>query len=149
MKDLRVKSLSVTPASDPWSSESSGSFVTLQLIPGLSWFDSGESLDPGLDSEFLRPLVNPTPAEKKVLFFLFIFFLVSNPKQDHRDQTCFLYAALGSLEDRLLHFKALELPIGNRRRGRSPRRSTRQQIRGREGAFRENSRRVKLIGFTR
>lgn len=67
-RDLRIKDLPVTPASDPWSSESSGSFVTLQLIPGQSWFDWGESLDPGLGSEeFLRPLVNPTPAEKKVL----------------------------------------------------------------------------------
>lgn len=67
-RDLRIKDLAVTPASDPWSSESSGSFVTLQLIPGQSWFDWGESLDPGLDSEeFLRPLVSPTPAEKKVL----------------------------------------------------------------------------------
>uniref|UniRef100_H3DCX5 Neurocan b n=1 Tax=Tetraodon nigroviridis TaxID=99883 RepID=H3DCX5_TETNG len=66
--DFQIKDLTVTPASDPWSSESSGSFVTLQLIPGQSWFDWGESLDPGLDSEeFLRPLVNPTPAEKKFL----------------------------------------------------------------------------------
>ncbi|CAG07718.1 unnamed protein product [Tetraodon nigroviridis] len=59
---------SADASSDPWSSESSGSFVTLQLIPGQSWFDWGESLDPGLDSEeFLRPLVNPTPAEKKTI----------------------------------------------------------------------------------
>lgn len=58
---------SLTSAPDPWSSEFSGSFVTLQLVPGQSRFDWGESLDPGLDSEeFLRPLVNPTPAEKKV-----------------------------------------------------------------------------------
>lgn len=73
-RDLRIKELTVTPASDPWSSESSGSFVTLQLIPGQTWFDWGESLDPGLDSEeFLRPLANPTPAEKKVLMRFFSF----------------------------------------------------------------------------
>lgn len=83
-RDLRIKELTVTPASDPWSSESSGSFVTLQLIPGQSWFEWGESLDPGLDSEeFLRPLVNPTPAEKKVLLQSSASFLVSSPKQLH------------------------------------------------------------------
>ncbi|XP_041658499.1 neurocan core protein-like isoform X2 [Cheilinus undulatus] len=54
--------------SDPWSSESSGSFVTLQLIPGQSLFDWGEPLEPGPDSEeFLRPPVPPTPADKKVI----------------------------------------------------------------------------------
>lgn len=67
-RDLRINDLTVTPASDPWSRESSGSFVTLELMPGQSWFDWGDSLDPALDSEeFLRPLVKPTPAEKKVL----------------------------------------------------------------------------------
>ncbi|XP_056277119.1 neurocan core protein-like [Pseudoliparis swirei] len=58
---------SIDPSSDPWSSESSGSFVTLQLIPGhlLDW---GEPLEPGPDSEeFLRPPVTPTPADKKVI----------------------------------------------------------------------------------
>ncbi|XP_034557946.1 neurocan core protein-like isoform X2 [Notolabrus celidotus] len=56
------------PSSDPWSSESSGSFVTLQLIPGQSLLDWGEMLEPGPDSEdFLRPPVEPTPAEKKVI----------------------------------------------------------------------------------
>lgn len=80
--DLRLKDLAVTPASDPWSSESSGSFVTLQLIPGQSWFDWGETLDPGLDSEeFLRPLANPTPAEKKVLLQSSFSFEVSTSKQ--------------------------------------------------------------------
>ncbi|KAM3604453.1 uncharacterized protein V6R79_011196 [Siganus canaliculatus] len=55
-------------SSDPWSSESSGSFVTLQLIPGQSSLDWGESLEPGPDSEeFLRPPVEPTPADKKVI----------------------------------------------------------------------------------
>ncbi|TDH05541.1 hypothetical protein EPR50_G00123310 [Perca flavescens] len=55
-------------SSDPWSSESSGSFVTLQLIPGQSLLDWGEPLEPGPDSEkFLRPLVHPTPADKKVI----------------------------------------------------------------------------------
>ncbi|KAG8014107.1 Neurocan core protein, partial [Nibea albiflora] len=59
---------STDASSDPWSSESSGSFVTLQLIPGQSVLDWGESLEPGPDSEeFLRPPVHPTPAEKKVI----------------------------------------------------------------------------------
>ncbi|TNM97766.1 hypothetical protein fugu_014012 [Takifugu bimaculatus] len=59
---------SANASSDPWSSESSGSFLTLHLIPGQNWFDWGESLEPGLGSEeFLRPLVNPTPAEKKAI----------------------------------------------------------------------------------
>lgn len=41
--------------------------MTLQLIPGQSILDWGEPMEPGPDSEeFLRPLVNPTPAEKKV-----------------------------------------------------------------------------------
>lgn len=64
---MRVIQLNVSSASDPWSSESSGAFVTLQLIPGQSVLDWGETLEPGSDSEeFLRPLVDPTPAEKKV-----------------------------------------------------------------------------------
>ncbi|XP_029310015.1 neurocan core protein-like isoform X2 [Cottoperca gobio] len=55
-------------SSDPWSSESSGSFVTLQLIPGQSILDWGEPLEPSPDSdEFLRPPVQPTPADKKVI----------------------------------------------------------------------------------
>ncbi|KAI3374351.1 hypothetical protein L3Q82_006189 [Scortum barcoo] len=55
-------------ATDPWSSESSGSFVTLQLIPGQTFADWGEPLEPGPDSEeFLRPPVQPTAAEKKVI----------------------------------------------------------------------------------
>ncbi|XP_042354489.1 neurocan core protein-like [Plectropomus leopardus] len=59
---------STDPSSDPWSSESSGSFVTLQLIPGQILSDWGEPLEPGPDSEeFLRPPVHPTPAEKKVI----------------------------------------------------------------------------------
>ncbi|CAJ1072085.1 neurocan core protein-like isoform X1 [Xyrichtys novacula] len=54
--------------SDPWSSEPSGSFVTLQLIPGQTLLDWGELLEPGPDSEeFLRPPVEPTPADKKVI----------------------------------------------------------------------------------
>lgn len=74
MDDLRVKYFTATSASDPWSSESSGSFLTLHLIPGQNWFDWGESLEPGLVSEeFLRPLVHPTPAEKKVLLHLNLF----------------------------------------------------------------------------
>ncbi|XP_028283455.1 neurocan core protein-like [Parambassis ranga] len=59
---------SVDPSADPWSSESSGTFVTLQLIPGQSSYDWGEPLEPGPDSEeFLRPPVQPTPTEKKVI----------------------------------------------------------------------------------
>ncbi|XP_019963642.2 neurocan core protein-like [Paralichthys olivaceus] len=59
---------STNASSDPWSSESSGSYVTLQLIPGQSSLDWGEPLEPGPDSEeFLRPPVHPTPAEKKVI----------------------------------------------------------------------------------
>ncbi|XP_037644279.1 neurocan core protein-like [Sebastes umbrosus] len=57
----------IDASSDPWS-ESSGSFVTLQLIPGQSLLDWGEPLEPGPDSEeFLRPPVHPTPADKKVI----------------------------------------------------------------------------------
>ncbi|XP_038125930.1 neurocan core protein-like isoform X1 [Cyprinodon tularosa] len=53
---------------DPWSSESSDSFVTLQLIPGQSSFDWGELVEPGLDSEeLLQPPVHPTPVEKKAI----------------------------------------------------------------------------------
>ncbi|XP_047445642.1 neurocan core protein-like [Mugil cephalus] len=55
-------------SSDAWSSDSSGSFVTIQLIPGQSSFDWGEPLDPGPDSEeFLQPPVHPTPVEKKAI----------------------------------------------------------------------------------
>ncbi|KAF0047041.1 hypothetical protein F2P81_000674 [Scophthalmus maximus] len=59
---------STDASTDPWSSESSGSYVTLQLVPGQSSFDWGEPLEPGPDSEeFLQPPVHPTPAEKKVI----------------------------------------------------------------------------------
>lgn len=59
--------LFVPSATDPWSSESTGSYVTLQLIPGQNSLDWGEPLEPGPDSEeFLRPPVHPTPTEKKV-----------------------------------------------------------------------------------
>uniref|UniRef100_A0A8C7ZQB1 Neurocan core protein n=1 Tax=Oryzias sinensis TaxID=183150 RepID=A0A8C7ZQB1_9TELE len=55
-------------STDPWSSESSGSFVTLQLMPGQSSFDWGDPAEAGPDSkEFLRPPVHPTPTEKKVI----------------------------------------------------------------------------------
>lgn len=114
-RDLRIKDITVISASDPWSSDSSGSFVSLQLIPGQNWFDRGESLDPGLDSEeFLQPLVKPTPAEKKVLLQLSFFLSVNNPKQCHRDQKR-LPCLLGCPKDRLIHFKALELPVGSGR----------------------------------
>ncbi|XP_074544598.1 neurocan core protein-like [Halichoeres trimaculatus] len=59
---------SADASSDPWSSEPSGSFMTLQLVPGQSLLDWGELLEPGPDSEeFLRPPVEPTPADKKVI----------------------------------------------------------------------------------
>ncbi|XP_037537264.1 neurocan core protein [Nematolebias whitei] len=55
-------------STDPWSSESSASFITLQLIPGQNSFDWGDLQEPGPDSEeFLRPPAHPTPAEKKVI----------------------------------------------------------------------------------
>ncbi|KAM6990402.1 neurocan core protein-like isoform 1-T2 [Tautogolabrus adspersus] len=64
--DLEEEASLASP--DSWSSDSSGSFVTLQLIPGQSLLDWGESLEPGPESEeFLRPPVQPTPAEKKVI----------------------------------------------------------------------------------
>ncbi|XP_034051858.1 LOW QUALITY PROTEIN: neurocan core protein-like [Gymnodraco acuticeps] len=59
---------SADASSDPWSAESSGSFVTLQLIPGQILSDWGEPLEPGPDSDqFLRPPVHPTVADKKVI----------------------------------------------------------------------------------
>ncbi|XP_026169648.1 neurocan core protein-like [Mastacembelus armatus] len=59
---------SADPSTGPWSSDSSGPYVTLQLIPGQSSLDWGEPLEPGPDSEeFLRPPVHPTPADKKVI----------------------------------------------------------------------------------
>ncbi|XP_068422341.1 neurocan core protein-like isoform X2 [Clinocottus analis] len=66
--DLEEEASAHNASSDPWSSESSGSFVTLQLIPGQHLSDWGEPLEPGPDSEeFLRPPVNPTPADKKAI----------------------------------------------------------------------------------
>ncbi|XP_072220103.1 neurocan core protein-like isoform X2 [Leuresthes tenuis] len=66
--DLEEEASPHSASVDPWSSESSGSFVTLQMIPGKSSFDWGEPLEPGPDSEeFLQPPVDPTPAEKKVI----------------------------------------------------------------------------------
>ncbi|GLD58592.1 neurocan core protein-like isoform X1, partial [Lates japonicus] len=59
---------SADASADPWSSESSESYVTLQLIPGQSSLDWGEPLEPGPDSEeFVQPPVHPTPADKKVI----------------------------------------------------------------------------------
>ncbi|XP_062285211.1 neurocan core protein-like, partial [Scomber scombrus] len=58
---------SADASSDLWSSESSDSYVTLQLIPGQSSLDWGEPLEPGPDSEeFLLPPVHPTPTEKAI-----------------------------------------------------------------------------------
>ncbi|XP_068196849.1 neurocan core protein-like [Antennarius striatus] len=52
-------------SSDPWRSESPGSFVTFQMIPGQSLL---ETLEPGPDSEeFLLPPAPPAPTEKKVI----------------------------------------------------------------------------------
>ncbi|KAM9720131.1 neurocan core protein-like isoform 1-T2 [Menidia menidia] len=66
--DLEQEASPYIASTDPWSSESSRSFVTLQLVPGQSSFDWGEPLEPGPDSEeFLRPPVDPTPTEKKVI----------------------------------------------------------------------------------
>lgn len=76
---VRISQLIASSASDPWSSESSGSYVALQLTPGQSSLDWGEPLEPGPDSEeFLRPLVNPTPAEKKVGLGLSLYFSIKN-----------------------------------------------------------------------
>lgn len=62
-------------ASDPWSSETSGVYLTLQLGPDQSSLDWGESLEPGPDSEeFLRPPATPIPAEKKVDLVLSCYF---------------------------------------------------------------------------
>lgn len=69
-------------ATDPWSSESSGAYVTLQLIPEQSSLDWGELLEPGPDSEeFLRPPVHPTPAEKKVHPLLIFCYKVWNTEK--------------------------------------------------------------------
>lgn len=63
-----ITHLTVFSVSDPWSAESSGSFVTLQIIPGQSSLDWGEPLESGPDSEeFIQPQL-PTPTEKKVCF---------------------------------------------------------------------------------
>ncbi|XP_057712441.1 neurocan core protein-like [Corythoichthys intestinalis] len=55
----------INASSDPWSSESPQSYVSLQIFPGQS-IDWGEPLEPD-SPEFLRPPVVPTPAEKKVI----------------------------------------------------------------------------------
>ncbi|KAM8838530.1 neurocan core protein-like [Synchiropus picturatus] len=55
-------------SSDPWSTEESGSLVTLRLTPGQSSLDWGEFLEPGPDSvEFLQPSELTTPSEKKAI----------------------------------------------------------------------------------
>ncbi|XP_041847825.1 neurocan core protein-like [Melanotaenia boesemani] len=66
--DLDEETFPHSSSIDPWSSESSGSFMTLQLNPEQSSFDWGEPLEPGPDSEeFLQPPVDPTPAEEKAI----------------------------------------------------------------------------------
>ncbi|XP_061695787.1 neurocan core protein-like isoform X2 [Syngnathoides biaculeatus] len=54
--------LGINASSDPWSSES---YVKIQVFPGQS-IDWGEPFEPD-STEFLRPTVFPTPAEKKVI----------------------------------------------------------------------------------
>ncbi|XP_035993963.1 neurocan core protein isoform X1 [Fundulus heteroclitus] len=66
--DLGEEESSNSSTVDPWSSESSDLFVTLQLSPGQRLFDWGELMEPEPDSgEFLQPLVHPTPTEKKAI----------------------------------------------------------------------------------
>ncbi|KAF7661781.1 hypothetical protein LDENG_00254430 [Lucifuga dentata] len=66
--DLEEEEATLQSASDPWSSEFSGVYMTLKLSPDQSSSDWGEVLEPGPDSEeFLLPPVPPTPAEKKVI----------------------------------------------------------------------------------
>ncbi|PWA25117.1 hypothetical protein CCH79_00005216 [Gambusia affinis] len=66
--DIEEEESSNRTSLDPWSSESSESFVTLQLTPGQSSFDWGELPEPGPDSgEFLQPPAHPTPTEKKAI----------------------------------------------------------------------------------
>lgn len=53
----------VFSATDPWSSESSEGYVTLQLSPGessLAWGDLGD-MDPD-SGAFLRPPATPSPS---------------------------------------------------------------------------------------
>ncbi|XP_077472115.1 neurocan core protein-like [Stigmatopora argus] len=57
--------LNVNASSEPWSSESSQSYVSLQIFPGQS-IDWGEPFEPD-SPDFLRPPVVPTPTEKKVI----------------------------------------------------------------------------------
>ncbi|XP_061551139.1 neurocan core protein-like isoform X2 [Phycodurus eques] len=57
--------LGINASSDPWSTESSESYVSLRVFPGQS-IDWGEPFQPD-STEFLRPSVFPTPAEKKVI----------------------------------------------------------------------------------
>ncbi|XP_034039882.1 neurocan core protein-like isoform X2 [Thalassophryne amazonica] len=55
-------------SSDPWSSESSGMYVTLQISSEQSSFKWGDPLEPGPESEeFLRPPVSPTTVMKKTV----------------------------------------------------------------------------------
>ncbi|XP_028987073.1 neurocan core protein-like [Betta splendens] len=59
---------SLDESTDRWSSDFSGSYVTLRLIPGQSSLEWEDPLEPGPDSEeFLRPPVYPTATEKKVI----------------------------------------------------------------------------------
>lgn len=78
---VRISRFIVSSASDPWSSEPSDSYVAFQLTPGQSFLDWGELAEPGPDSEeFLRPLLNPTPAEKKVGLGLSLYFSIRKSK---------------------------------------------------------------------
>lgn len=75
----------VSPASDPWPSESPEQYVTLHIGPGQSTLDWGDPLELRMDSDmFLRPQLPattyppPTSTEKKVCpgFALPLFIII-------------------------------------------------------------------------
>lgn len=108
--------LIVSSASDPWSSESSGSFVTLQLIPGQSVLDWGEPLEPGPDSEeFLRPPVEPTPADKKVGVVQAFIVRLKKILSVNQLSVHPLFFILGYLKDCQVFLETLELSVRDRR----------------------------------
>lgn len=118
---------SLSQASDPWSSESSTTYVTLQLIPGQNSFDWGASLEPGPDSEeFLLPPVHPTPPEKKVGFKT----LLGHFKHWNRDFVIKSTLILGYFQNRQVHLETLELSGGDWRWGGNP--ITERRVGGRE-----------------
>ena len=76
-------------ALDPWPSESTEQYVTLNISPGQSSFDWGDPLEQRMDSDmFLRPqalgttYLPPTSTQKKVWFWLCTFFFIqSQPRE--------------------------------------------------------------------